>query len=159
MASMYPQSPNPANSRAAYADEVAENRHRSGARVINAPAFQAGGPSPNLLLADALKGNEVINTQGEHLGEIKGIMLDVGSGRIVYAVLAFGGFFGLGNKLFAVPFSAFQIDISNNLLVLDESRDRLKNAPGFDQDHWPSLADERWTSEVDAFYGLPKRNR
>lgn len=45
----------------------------------------------------------VVNTAGEDLGDIEAIMLNVPSGRIAYAVLPFGGFFGLGDKLFAMP--------------------------------------------------------
>ena len=64
------------------------------------------GPGPHLMGADTLVGNDVYNTAAEDLGDIKEIMLDMRSGRVSYAVLAFGGFLGMGEKLFAVPWSA-----------------------------------------------------
>ena len=52
------------------------------------------GPGPELMAASTLTGNDVVNTRGENLGDIKAIMLDVPSGRVAYAVLSFGGFLG-----------------------------------------------------------------
>ncbi|KAF0811470.1 hypothetical protein IGB42_04088 [Andreprevotia sp. IGB-42] len=129
-------------------------RSTGGARIIGTPeSLQSGeGPGPYLMLADTLEGNDVINLQGEDLGEIKGLMLDVERGRVAYAVLSFGGFLGLGDKLFAIPFSALILDTDNKQFVLNESRDRLKTAPGFDKDHWPSMADERWAHEIHTYY-------
>ncbi len=63
----------------------------------------SAGPGPEVMDAATLIGDKVVNAQGEGLGEIEAIMLDVRSGRIAYAVLSFGGFLGLGSKLF-VPY-------------------------------------------------------
>ncbi|HYG31471.1 MAG TPA: PRC-barrel domain-containing protein, partial [Methylophilaceae bacterium] len=68
------------------------------------------GPGPRLMGADTLIGNDVANHKDEDLGDIKEIMLDVPNGRIAYAVLSFGGFLGMGNKLFAVPWEALKLD-------------------------------------------------
>ena len=59
-------------------------------------------------------------------------MLDVPSGRVAYAVLSFGGFLGMGEKLFVVPWSALTLDTVNKRFVLDVTKERLKDAPGFD---------------------------
>ena len=64
----------------------------------------------NVLSASTLIGNKVYNLEGEKLGDIKDVMLDVDLGRIAYAVLSFGGFLGMGDKLFAIPFEAFRVD-------------------------------------------------
>lgn len=61
------------------------------------------GPGLRLMGADTLIGNDIYNKKSEDLGDIKEIMLDMRSGRIGYAVLSFGGFLGIGEKLFAVP--------------------------------------------------------
>jgi sporulation protein YlmC with PRC-barrel domain len=53
--------------------------------------------------ANTLVGNDVYNRESQDLGEIKEIMLVMRSGRVSYAVLSFGGFMGIGEKLFAVP--------------------------------------------------------
>jgi sporulation protein YlmC with PRC-barrel domain len=112
------------------------------------------GPGPHLMGADTLIGNDVVNKSSENLGDIKEIMLDMRTGKVSYAVLAFGGFLGMGEKLFAVPWSALTLDTNNKCFVLDASKDRLENAPGFDTDMWPDMADATWQKGVDDFYGV-----
>jgi len=104
------------------------------------------------MAADTLEGDTVVNRQGETLGEIEHIMLDVPRGRVAYAVLSFGGILGIGDKLFAIPWSAFTLDAGNHNFILDVPEQRLKDAPGFDKDHWPAMADETWASEVHSYY-------
>ncbi|MDR7148535.1 sporulation protein YlmC with PRC-barrel domain [Hydrogenophaga palleronii] len=111
------------------------------------------GPGPHLMGADTLLGNDVVNTQDEDLGDIKEIMLDMRTGRVSYAVLSFGGFLGMGEKLFAVPWEALKLDTVNKCFVLDASKDRLENAPGFDKNDWPDMADTAWEKGVHDFYG------
>lgn len=104
------------------------------------------------MLADTLTGNEVNNHDKENVGSIKGIMLDVQSGRIAYAVLSVGGFLGIGERLFAVPWAALTLDTDRKCFILDVSKERLKQDPGFDKDHWPSMADAQWATQVHRFY-------
>lgn len=111
------------------------------------------GPSPALMGADTLIGNDVYNHKEEDLGDIKEIMLDMRSGKIAYAVLSSGGFLGMGNKLFAVPWNALKLDTVNKRFVLNVEKDRLKDAPGFDKDAWPDMADPTWAAGVHAYYG------
>jgi sporulation protein YlmC with PRC-barrel domain len=112
------------------------------------------GPGPEVMGASTLSGDSVVDRSGESLGEIKEIMLDVPTGRVAYAVLSFGGFLGIADKLFAVPWSALTLDTENKQFVLDVDKDRLKDAPGFDKDHWPSMAQSTWASTVHKFYGV-----
>ena len=111
------------------------------------------GPGPRLMGVDTLNGNDVYNRQGEDLGDIKEIMLDVNSGRVSYAVLSSGGLVGMGEKLFAVPWSALELDTVNKRFTLDVQRERLENAPGFDPDNWPDMSDPAWASDVHLYYG------
>ncbi|MDO8906786.1 PRC-barrel domain-containing protein [Hydrogenophaga sp.] len=111
------------------------------------------GPGPYLMGADTLLGNDVVNTSNENLGDIKEIMLDMRTGHVSYAVLSFGGFLGMGEKLFAVPWDALKLDTVNKNFVLDASKDRLENAPGFDKNDWPDMADTTWEKGVHEFYG------
>lgn len=113
-----------------------------------------GGPGPGLMGANTLDGNDVFNRQDEDLGDIKEIMLDMGTGRVAYAVLSYGGFMGMGDKLFAVPWHALTLDTANKRFVLDVEKDRLDNAPGFDKDQWPDMADTAWAKEVHEYYGV-----
>ncbi|MGA7180704.1 MAG: PRC-barrel domain-containing protein [Thiobacillaceae bacterium] len=111
------------------------------------------GPGPDLMGADTLIGNDVYNHKGEDLGDIKEIMLDMRTGKVGYAVLSFGGFLGMGEKLFAVPWNALTLDTENKRFVLNVEKDRLNNAPGFDKDKWPNMADESWEKEIHSYYG------
>jgi sporulation protein YlmC with PRC-barrel domain len=111
------------------------------------------GPGPALMGADTLIGNDVVNAQEEDLGDIKEIMLDMRNGRVAYAVLSFGGFLGIGEKLFAVPWQALQLDTVNKRFTLNVDKNRLKAAPGFDTDAWPDMSDSTWASQIHSFYG------
>jgi len=112
------------------------------------------GPGPTLMGADTLIGNDVYNMKGDDLGDVKEIMLDMKSGRITYAVLSFGGFLGMGEKLFAVPWSALTLDTENKRFVLNVDKERLESAPGFDADKWPDMADATWETDIHAYYGV-----
>ena len=111
------------------------------------------GPGPELMGADTLVGNDVYNHKDEDLGDIKEIMLDMRSGKVGYAVLSFGGFLGMGEKLFAVPWNALVLDTKNKRFMLNVEKDRLKGAPGFDKDQWPNMSDQSWAKEIHSYYG------
>jgi sporulation protein YlmC with PRC-barrel domain len=107
----------------------------------------------SLIAADTLTGDKVVNRQKEDLGTIEHLMIDVEKGCVAYAVLSFGGFLGMGDKLFAIPWSALRVDTIEKQLILDVDRKRLESAPGFDKDHWPNMADRTWEAEVASYYG------
>ncbi len=106
-----------------------------------------------VLSAGTLAGDRVRNSAGEDLGKIEEIMLDIPSGRVAYAVLSFGGFLGMGNKLFAVPWNALTLDEREHEFVLNVDKQVLENAPGFDKDNWPDMADPTWGSQIFKHYG------
>lgn len=116
--------------------------------------MQATTTTPTVLSADTMIGDDVVNAAGEDLGNLEEIMLDVESGRISYAVLSFGGFLGLGDKLFAIPWSALTLDTEQERFVLNVSRERLENAPGFDQDDWPDFTNREWGATIYAYYDV-----
>ncbi len=112
------------------------------------------GSTPiRIIAAESLTGEKVVNEAGEVLGDIQHVMLNVHGGTIAYLVLAFGGFLGMGEKLFAIPWHAFAVDVDNKWLVLNVPKDKLKNAPGFTKDKWPSMADPEWTQQVHGYFG------
>lgn len=124
-----------------------------GTQKIVGSSVRADGPGPEIMAADTLEGNQVVNGKDEDLGKIKEIMIDVPSGRVAYAVLSSGGFLGMGDRLFAIPWGALTLDTDRKCFILDVDEERLKAAPGFDKDHWPSMADPTWANEVHAYYG------
>jgi sporulation protein YlmC with PRC-barrel domain len=110
---------------------------------------------PRVLSAASIIGNKVVNTDGEQLGNIKDLVIDLDDAQIAYAVLSFGGFLGLGDKLFAIPLEALTFDTRENQVVLDVDKDVLKNAPGFDKDKWPDTAqyEAGWLLDIYEYYG------
>jgi sporulation protein YlmC with PRC-barrel domain len=102
--------------------------------------------------ASSIIGTDVINPEGEGLGDIKEVVIDPRTGKVAYAVVSFGGFLGVGEKLFAIPFSAFTFNEEDNGYILDVSKERLKTAPGFDENNWPTMADEKWNRDIYKFY-------
>ena len=106
-----------------------------------------------VLAASTLAGDSVRNSAGEDLGKVDEIMIDIPSGRVAYAVLSFGGVLRMGNKLFAVPWSALKVDEDEKCFILNVDKTKLENAPGFDKDNWPDMADTTWGSEVFRYYG------
>jgi sporulation protein YlmC with PRC-barrel domain len=111
--------------------------------------------TPRVLSAHTLCGDAVVNGRGENLGKLEELMIDLEGGRVAYAVLSFGGFLGLGSKLFAVPFESLEVDGENKRFVLDVPREKLEEAPGFDKDDWPDFADRSFGTKVYGYYGVP----
>ncbi|MEO6625392.1 MAG: PRC-barrel domain-containing protein [Burkholderiaceae bacterium] len=112
------------------------------------------GPGPELMGANTLIGNDVFNLQGQQIGDIKEIMLDMRNGQVGYAVMSFGGFMTLGEKLFAVPWGSLKLDAEHKRFTLDVDLERLEIAPGFDKDNWPDMVDATWAKDIHAYYGI-----
>jgi sporulation protein YlmC with PRC-barrel domain len=110
------------------------------------------GPGPDMMAAATLDGNKVMSSDGEHVGKVSDIMLDVRSGKIAYAVLSEGGFLGMGTTLHAIPWNALTLDTDEKCFRVDISAQKIKDEPGFDKDHWPSMADVTWGSELHRYY-------
>ncbi|MBB5190164.1 sporulation protein YlmC with PRC-barrel domain [Silvimonas terrae] len=111
------------------------------------------GLTAQVIASHEAEGYKVVNEQGEHLGKIDQFVLDVTNGRVAYAVLSFGGFLGMGDKLFALPWSSIKLDeVNKEFTLIGVDKETLKNAPGFDKDHWPTFADEQWSSNLHSYY-------
>jgi sporulation protein YlmC with PRC-barrel domain len=110
-------------------------------------------PTYNVLSTADIIGDKVVNRAGENLGKLEELMLDLEKGRVAYAVLSFGGFLGMGDKHFALPFEALKLDANHDCFILDVDREKLKNAPGFDKSNPPKAADRTWGAEIYKFYG------
>ncbi|MGA2581564.1 MAG: PRC-barrel domain-containing protein [Bryobacteraceae bacterium] len=106
-----------------------------------------------VLAASTLTGDSVQNSSGEDLGTVDEIMIDIASGKVAYAVLSFGGFLGMGSKLFALPWSTLRVDEDQKHFILDIDKTKLENAPGFDKEHWPDMLNTTWRDEIFRYYG------
>ncbi len=109
---------------------------------------------PRIMAASSMKGYDVRNRADEDLGTLDDIMIDLQSGKIAYGVLSFGGFLGMGNKLFAIPWSALTLDMDGKRFILEVEQKKLRDAPGFDKDDWPDMADPRCGTQIHDFYGI-----
>jgi hypothetical protein len=98
-------------------------------------------------------GSKVVNQQDEGIGKIEDIVLDASAGRVAYAILSFGGFLGVGNKYFAIPWNAFRFNFADKKAVLNVNKQLLENAPGFDKDAWPNFSDTTFGSSIYNHYG------
>ena len=110
-----------------------------------------------VLKASELIGMSVQGTDGKKLGDIKDLVIDPEEGGVDYAVLEFGGFAGIGDKYFAVPWEALQLDQTKKRLLLDVHKKELKDAPGFDKNNWPDLSLEQVL--IYEFYEVPQSDR
>ena len=106
-----------------------------------------------ILSTSTLSGDSVVDPQGKSLGDIKDFMIDTTNGRVVYAVLSFGGLLGVGDKLFAIPMEALRVDPNKERFQLDITKDQLKDAPGFDKNNWPGTPDSEFVDLVYTHYG------
>lgn len=110
--------------------------------------------SGSLIGADKVNGTNVYNAAGEKLGSVDDIMLDKKSGRVIYAVMSFGGFLGMGEKQHPLPWSALTYDENKGGFVVNLDKDKLQSAPTIDD-----YEDFEWTPDygrtVDKYYGAP----
>lgn len=118
--------------------------------------------SATTIRVSELIGMNIKNSQDEGVGEVEDIVVDAKSGKIRYLAVSYGGFLGLGDDLFAVPFEAFKVghergDSDDIVLMLDITQERLEGAKGFNEDNWPNFADRNFTSELDRRYGIDRR--
>ncbi|WP_322025139.1 PRC-barrel domain-containing protein [Burkholderia sp. BCC1977] len=121
-------------------------------RIIRKERETARGPGPDVMAASTLTGNKVLTSVGDDAGRIKEIMLDVGSGRIAYAVLSSGGLLGIGDKLLAIPWNELTLDAEHKCFLLSVSTEQVRSASGFDKDHWPARVDPQWAGPTRDYY-------
>ena len=111
--------------------------------------------------ASKLIGMTIHNSQKENIGQIKDVVLDPLSTRIQYVAVSYGGFLGLGNKLFAVPMLAIKVQANSDhkdqvILIMDVSKEQMNGATGFDEEHWPDFADTNFVTDLHQRYGVTK---
>jgi sporulation protein YlmC with PRC-barrel domain len=125
---------------------------------LTALSWSSLGEMPCTFLASDLIGLDVESKDGENLGEIHDVVVHPGNDQS-YAVLSYGGWLGMGDKLFAMPWSVLHAiehegtdKKHGHKLVLPVDKERLKAAPGFDKKSWPAMANADWTKDIDTYY-------
>ena len=113
----------------------------------------ADGPRMNAFMVDKIIGSKVMNLKGETLGKIDDLVVDVDTGRILYAILDFGGFLGIGTKLFPVPWDSLAALPLEGTFFLNQTKDQMEKAPAFDKKNLPDLGDVQWGAGILKHYG------
>ncbi len=90
------------------------------------------------ILASELEGYEFVNPEGEEVGDVEGIMVNVDQQQVAYIGLSFGGFLGIDDKNVAIPLNRVSLDTEDEALYVDVTEEELEAAEGFDDDEWPS---------------------
>jgi sporulation protein YlmC with PRC-barrel domain len=113
----------------------------------------------HVLRASTIIGSKVTNAEHEDLGKIEELMLNTDDDGIAYAVLSFGGFLGMDDKFFAVPWKALELDHEEDCFILDVPREKLQNAPGFPKNNWPDANVETFGVDIYEYYGAARGPR
>lgn len=107
----------------------------------------------DLIASDKVEGTAVYNRQGERLGSIYNVMIDKVSGQVTYAVMAFGGFLGMGDSYHPLPWKALTYDTTQGGYVVDLDKDRLEGAPSYASGDEPDWTDRTYGRTIDQYYG------
>ena len=114
------------------------------------------GQRINAFMVDKIIGSKVINVKGETLGKIENLVVDIDTGRILYAVLGSGGFLGMGDKLFPVPWESLAALPSEGIFFLNQSKEQMEKAPAFDKNNLPNMGDTHWGEGIFKHYGISR---
>jgi sporulation protein YlmC with PRC-barrel domain len=133
-------------------------------QVHEGASTMVGGDPCFVHKASDLVGIKVRNPQDEDLGDIKELVINPETGEVEYAVLSFGGFMGMGDKLFALPWGVLEPvhnmkDGDKQHLVLSVDKERLKTSPGFPKDNWPDMNSPDWAQSIRDFYEEDLKSR
>ena len=107
----------------------------------------------DLISSDKVEGTTVYNRQGEKLGTVTSVMVGKRNGRVQYAVLSFGGLFGMGEKFYPLPWDTLTYDTDKGGYMVDIDKDRLEGAPSYDRGNEPTY-DRAYGERVYGHYGL-----
>ena len=138
----------------------AQNDPNRNSRTAQAGQLDSATQGANIRVSQ-LTGMNIQNPQGKNVGEINDLVLNTNTGKIQYAAVTYGGFLGIGNKMFAVPFEAFKFqpdpnDSDETVLVLNVTQKQLEGSVGFDENSWPDFADQEFTSGLYKRYGVQR---
>lgn len=107
----------------------------------------------NLISSEKVEGTAVYNHQGEKLGSIHHFMVGKRNGRVEYAVLSFGGLFGIGGRFYPLPWDALDYDTDKGGYVVDLDKEKIENAPYYENGREP-VFDRPYGESVYSYYGM-----
>ena len=104
------------------------------------------------IAASRVIGTEVYNAAGEHIGTIEDVMLEKTSNGIMFAVIGFGGFLGIGEKYHAVPWSVLDYEKDRGGYVVPFTKEQLQAAPSYSIDELTGDDGQRARDASFAYY-------
>ncbi len=122
---------------------------------ITMPAEAAVDYAHALISSRRVEGTPVYNRAGEKLGTVHSVMIEKKSGKVAYAVLSFGGFLGLRERVHPIPWELLRYDVDRDGYSVDIASERLENAPTMRLDEDERPVDETY-EEANAYYGTMK---
>ncbi len=111
--------------------------------------------SSEQIRATTVKGTDVYNGEGEHLGHIDDIVLNKVDGKATYAIMSFGGFLGIGESYHPLPWQSLTYDPARRGYVVNVSRSQLEGAPNYRAGNEPDWNDPAYTDRLRGHYGYP----
>ena len=130
-------------------------QEKKGPEIGEPGSKPAEGERINAFMVDKIIGSKVINAKGETLGKIEDLVFDIDTGRILYAILDFGGFLGIGSKLFPVPWESLAAIPLEGIFFLNQSKEQMEKAPAFEKNNLPNMGDMHWGEGIFKHYGVP----
>jgi hypothetical protein len=109
----------------------------------------------NLIGSDKVEGTAVYGADSSKIGSIERVMIDKASGKVSYAVLGFGGFLGLGNDHYPLPWQSLKYDTRLGGYVAGITEKQLRGAPKYGNDRDWDWADAARNRALDDYYGVP----
>jgi len=107
-----------------------------------------------LIKVNDLEGYEVKNLDNDKLGKIEDIVIDYHNGVIAYGILSVGGFLGIGDDLYAIPWRALTLEPKEGKFILDANKEKLKDAPSFKKEKWPDMDKRKWHTDIHTYYSM-----
>lgn len=106
-----------------------------------------------LISSSKVEGTRVYDRKGEKLGTVRNFMVDKRSGQAEYAVMEFGGLFGIGSEYYPIPWDMLDYEEEQGGYVVDIDKSRLENAPRYAAED-PTY-DHVYGREVYGYWGIP----
>jgi hypothetical protein len=108
----------------------------------------------SLIAADKVEGTAVYNMAQEKIGSIENVMIDKRSGKVAYAVMSFGGFLGIGDNYYPLPWSMLRYDTNVGGYVVNLDKKMLEGAPSYEPRERINWDDQEWGRRVHDYYGI-----
>lgn len=146
------ESDRPHGGSAAYAADSRESWRDADHDASTGPATDE---THELIAADKVRGTSVYDEVGDKIGSVDSVMINKVSGKVAYAVMSFGGFLGIGERFHPLPWDALSYDTGLGGYRVNQSADKLRDAPSYDRTEVDSYDYDRRGRELSGYYGFP----